>query len=531
MAHSFAVMPSVSISRSKFDRVSGHKLSFNLGQIIPLYIDEVLPGDTRKLEVSSLIRMSTPIAPIMDDIEMDVFAFFVPNRLAFDKWKEVMGENNTGAGIPGSSSYVPMVTITNGVIPVGSVGDHMGLPNSAAGTSYDVSVLPLRGMKLIYNRWFRNQNVTAPVTVDIGSSTTYDDYTINPLIAAKKADYFTRSLPYAQKGNPVTIPLGTAAPVFTGVPRSSDTGTYALHFSKLDGTAVPAKILGLSNTGYTYTDGTTDISGGGAAVIPNNLYADLGQATAATINQLRLAFQTQKLLEKDSLYGTRYWEILVAHFGVVSPDASLQDPEYLGGQKFMINVDQVLQTTGYDDSASSELAQVGANSVTGWKGSLFTKSFTEHGFLHVYGVARQKHRTYGQGLNRMWSKTGRFDFYWPVFANLGAQDVKKKELYVDGGNTNFGYQEAWAEYRYKPNLVTGILNPSRSGSLDYWTLAEAFAAAPSLGDTFIKEDRANLSRALTTGSSGPDFIGDFYFKDVAVRPMPTYSIPGLIDHH
>ena len=529
MAFSFSTMPSVAISRSKFDRVSRHPLSFNLGQIVPLYVDEVLPGDTRKLELSTLVRMSTPIAPIMDDIEMDLFAFFVPNRLCFDHWKEVMGENNTGAGIYTGNSYVvPKVTITGGTMPVGSVGDHMGLPNVSS--NYAASVLPLRAYKLIYNRWFRNQNVTAPVAVDISSATTYDDYTINPYIAAKKADYFTKSLPYAQKGNPVSIPLGTTAPVITGAEHGTDGGLFfkPLIWHNTSG----SKVLGSADLGID----TGNTAYGSAAftgqeqIVPGNLVADLTNATAATINQLRIAFQTQKLLEKDALYGTRYWELLYAHFGVQSPDASLQDPEYLGGSKFMINIDQVLQTTGYDDSASSELAQVGANSVTGWKGNLFTKSFVEHGWLMVLGVARQKHRTYGQGLNRMFARSGRYDFYFPVFANLGAQDVKNDEIFA-GTAGNFGYQEAWAEYRYKPSIVSGILNPARSGSLDYWTLAEAFAACPTLGDNFIKEDRANLSRALTTGASGPDFIADFYFKDVSVRPMPTYSIPGLIDHH
>ena len=533
MAFSFSTMPSVSISRSKFDRVSGHKLSFNLGEIVPLYVDEVLPGDTRKIDVSTLIRMSTPIAPIMDDIEMDLMAFMVPNRLTFAQWREVMGENTTGAGAAAAVT-IPKVTVTNGAVTVGTIGDHMGLPNVSA--SYDVSVLPLRGYKLIYNRWFRNQNVTAPVTVDISSSTTYDDYNVACYTAAKKPDYFTRALPYAQKGNPVTIPLGTSAPVRT----SSVEHVYGsmlgnpLKFRNSDGTASGSDLnlvmQSISTGEYNARTGQAAGTLGSKFVEPTNLIADLSLATAATINTLRIAFQTQKLLEKDALYGTRYWEILYAHFGVQSPDATLQDPEYLGGQKFMINVDQVLQTTGYDDSSSSELGQPGANSVTGWKGSLFTKSFVEHGFLFILGVARQKHRTYGQGLNRMFSRFGRYDFYWPVFANLGAQEVKNQEIFA-GTAGNFGYQEAWAEYRYKPNLVSGILNPARANSLDYWTLAEAFASCPTLGDTFIKEDRANLSRALVTGASGPDFIADVYFKDVAVRPMPTYSIPGLIDHH
>ena len=239
----------------------------------------------------------------------------------------------------------------------------------------------------------------------------------------------------------------------------------------------------------------------------------------------------QKLLEKDALYGTRYWEILAAHFGVQAADASLQDPEYLGGFRQNVNIDQVLSTADYSNTTSQKVGAVGANSVTGHKGSVFTKSFKEHGFIFIIAVARHD-QTYSQGINRMWTRQGRFDYYWPVFANLGAQEVKMKEIYVRGSsqdNQNFGYQEAWAEYRYKSSIASGLLKPQATGALDYWTLTNNFAAAPTLGKTFIEQGRDNLQRALVTGSSGPDFIADFYFQDIAVRPMPMYSITGLID--
>lgn len=549
----FAITPSVSISRSKFERPFHHKTSFNLGEIVPLMVDEVLPGDTRSIDLASLVRMSNPVAPIMDDIELEIFCFFVPNRIVWSNWKNFMGEA-ASAGYDSVTPVAPYVTLTAGSNEpdAQTIGDFMGLPPLTAGHTLKVSALPLRGYVAIYNRWFRDQNVEAPRVLSLadGSDTTtathYDD---QPLIAYKKSDYFTRALPYAQKGQPVTLSLGTMAVVKTSSDNLMSSNTIPAKWDPNMMTIdVPAKmVLGFtvseSPSSGSVKSGPVDITASSSSqersVIggPTNLYADLTTATAATINQIREAFQLQKLLEKDALYGTRYWEILYGHFGVRSPDATLQDPEYLGGHRIMINVDQVLQTTGSDVSTPSQnsLGTPGANSVTGSKASLFTKSFVEHGFLHIYGVARQVKHTYGQGLNRMWSRFDRYDYYWPEFANLGAQEIKKKELFADTSSTVqeqvFGYQEAWAEYRYHPGRVSGILNPARTGSLDYWTLADKYNSMPSLGTAFLKETRSNLTRSLVTGSNGPDFIADFYFLDTAVRAMPLYSIPGLVDHH
>lgn len=549
-------MPSVSISRSRFKRTSQHKTSFNLGQLIPIYVDEVLPGDTRSFDLASLVRMSTPIAPIMDNIVLDYYAFFVPNRLVWEHWRDFLGENNASAGIPAVTYTVPTLrSQMAGVVGAGTLLDYFGLSGSTPGSTTlfgmisnnKLSALPLRAYYKIYNHWFRNENVIAPVpinTADVagavisygqywGDSSKYDEGLV-PLKASKLADYFTKSLPYAQKGAPISIPLGTTAPI-----KASGTLTSlgsSLYFSNGSAPLSGPTALGLaSGSGAVSALSSTDSGNYSRAITHTNLVADLSSATAATINQLRYAFQLQKLLEKDSLYGTKYWSILAAHFGVTAPDASIQEPEYLGGKRVHINVDQVLQTTGFDATPSSNsLGTPGANSVTGFKGSLFTKSFVEHGTLMIIAVARQEGRTYGQGINRMFMRNGRYDFYWPVFANLGAQDVKLSEIFATGSSSDknvFGYQEAWAEYRFRPNLVTGLLNPRRSGSLKYWTLAERFSVNPTLGQTFIEEDRTNLIDALVTGSAGPDFIGDFYFEDIAVRPMPTYSIPGLIDHH
>lgn len=531
--YSFSAMPSVSISRSRFARKSQHKTTFNLGDIIPVYVDEVLPGDTRSIDMASVVRMSTPVAPIMDNIFVDFYAFFVPARLTWKHWKEFMGENNSGAGIPVGNYSIPTIgnsTSTN-VIKPGSYGDYFGLPVNVASLSHKISALPFRGLALIYNRWFRNQNVIAPLAVQLGDTNEVlvgagNNFAVNDaaiLKAAKVADYFTKALPYAQKAAPVSIPLGTSANVVAlRVSGTANVGDNILWGGNSLSASDPSR-----RATIIFNDGSDDT---GSA----HLMADLSSATAATINQLRYAFQLQKLLEKDALYGTRYWEVLAAHFGVTSPDASLQDPEYLGGQRMRVNIDQVLATAaGTDGSNASVLGQPGANSVSGFKGSIFTKSFTEHGYIYIVAVARHD-QTYGQGINRMWSRSSRYDFYFPVFANLGAQEIKKQEIFAQGTSVdadNWGYQEAWAEYRYKPSIVTGLLRKNVTGNIGFWTLSNNFGSIPTLGQTFIEQDRGAIKDSLLTGNGGPDFIADFYFQDIAVRPMPMYSIPGLIDHH
>lgn len=542
--YSFSVMPSVSISRSRFARKSQHKTSFNLGQIVPIYVDEVLPGDTRSIDMASLVRMSTPIAPIMDNIYIDYFAFYVPNRLTWVHWKEFAGENNTGAGIPLVSYTIPKCAPAayTGNAQVGSYADFMGIPTGVGSIFDKISALPMRGLALIYNRWFRDQNLIAPLAVNTGDtsgvivgdgSSGIFRNSSSILKAAKLHDYFTSSLPYAQKGSAVSLPLGTSAPIVvksTSMGSSGEDMILGVKGGNVSG-------VNLTNAGLLGNSGDYASNDAWDA----NIYADLTTATAATINDLRYAFQLQKLLEKDALYGTRYWELLASHFGVEAADASLQDPEYLGGFRQNVNIDQVLSTADYTNTISTKVGQPGANSVTGNKSSMFTKSFKEHGYIYILAVARHD-QTYGQGVNRMWTRSGRFDFYWPVFANLGAQEVKNIEIYAQGstvvdGNGKviddkiFSYQEAWAEYRFKPSVCTNLMNPHVTGSLNYWTLANDFGSLPTLGQTFIEQGRDNIQRALVTGSSGPDFIADFYFIDIAVRPMPMYSIPGLIDHH
>lgn len=540
--YTFSTMPSVSISRSKFVRSSQHKTSINLGDIVPIYWDDVLPGDTWSFDMASLIRMSTPVVPIMDNIVMDFYAFYVPKRLVFDKFKAFFGENFESAGIPSSEYTIPqLIDDESGGTDIisGSLLDYLGLPVktgltlASLLTNNKISALPLRSYYCIYNRWFRNQNVIAPVPVNItedeGALLDYEGYAVSdmycdgalmPLKASKLPDYFTKALPYAQKGAAVTIPLGTNAPIIA-----------------VDSTGAAVKGVSFSG-GVSQHTGTTAVGGSlSTGTYPTNFYrfkADLSEATAATINQLRYAFQLQKLLEKDALYGSRFWELLAAHFGVTAPDASLQDPEYLGGKRIHINIDQVLATAGDGTSASTFLGQPGANSVSGLGSSnLFAKSFVEPGIIMVMAVARHE-QTYDQGIDRLLMHFSRYDDYFPVFANLGAQEIKKGELYAQGSSADgqvFGYQEAWAEYRYKRSIVTGKLRPTLSNGYGPWTLATRFGSMPTLGQTFIEQDRDSIKDSLLSGNNGPDFICDFAFHPVVVRPMPTYSIPGLIDHH
>lgn len=539
---SFNIMPSVNISRSRFRRTNQHKTSFNLGQIIPIYLDEVLPGDTRSIDLAALVRMSTPIAPIMDNIYLDLFAFFVPNRLVWDHWKAFIGENETGAGIPSVNYTIPHIQLAGtSSIGTGSYGDYFGLPIKVSGIGSSISALPFRGLAKIYNRWFRNQNLIAPLAVNTSDTDGVLIGEINianmansstfVLKASKLPDYFTKALPFAQKGAAVQIPIGTTAPIISSGSPLTLSGLNASN---------SLSIFGSGTQTQSGARSTMEINNPGQGVSPSGplkytggLVADLSQATAATINQLRYAFQLQKFLEKDALYGSRYWEILAAHFGILAPDATLQDPEYLGGQRMRINIDQVLSTAGYTDDSGTDLGKPGANSVSAFKGSIFTKSFVEHGYIFILAVARHE-QTYSQGINRMWSRNNRYDFYWPVFANLGAQDLKLKEIYAQGTTADdniFGYQEAWAEYRFKPSFASGLLRPQADNSLNYWTLTNNFGSAPTLSKSFVEQGRDNLVRALSTADTGPDFIADFYFEDVAVRPMPMFSIPGLIDHH
>lgn len=540
--YNFAQNPQVGVSRSRFQRNSDNKTTFNTGDLIPIYLDEVLPGDTHQVDVACVMRMATPIFPVMDNAFCDFYFFYVPNRLLWQHWKEFMGENKETAWTPKTEYSVPQVTAPKGGWAEGTLADYLGLPTKVEGIS--VSALPGRAYGLIYNEWFRNQNVTQPTLVEVTDATTTgknDGSTTNdsaitlakPLKAAKVFDYYTGALPEPQKGEPITLPLSGNAPI---LPYEDDLKTvsqddvYARQYT-MSGNTYNAK-FGLQ---YTQNVGTYRVQGTNTPAINGKeidhyLMADLSSVNATTINQLRQAFQIQKLLEKDARGGTRYREVLREHFGVISPDSRMQIPEYLGGYRLPINVSQVIQTSSTDNT--SPLGNTAALSVTTMNKPMFTKSFTEHGFIMGLAVVRTD-QTYQQGIERMWSRTGRYDYYWPVLANIGEQAILNKEIYAQGNAKDdeaFGYQEAWADYRYKPSKVTGLFRSNAQQSLDAWHYAQDYDTLPTLSTTWMEQGEAEMKRTLAVQSQ-PDFIADFYFINKTTRCMPVYSIPGLIDHH
>lgn len=548
----FAMNPTnIDISRSTFDRSSSVKLSFNVGELIPFYIDEVLPGDTFKLRTSKVCRMQTLLTPMMDNLYLDTYYFFVPNRLVWEHWKEFNGENTQSAWIPSVEYEIPQVTAPIGGWRIGTIADYFGVPTGVSGLS--ISALPFRAYALICNEWFRDENLVDPLNFSTGDAIVSGSNGSNvisdvacggtPFIAAKYHDYFTSCLPSPQKGPDVQIPVAEAAnlPVVTTGDLHDTPGNFAFNFNPIIG--VPGgtnssylvkqnDVSNKSAVGAIYNEsGPVSIANG---IVPNNLWAvQSGVASAATINQLRLAFQIQKMYEKDARGGTRYIEILKSHFGVTSPDARLQRPEYLGGNRIPININQVIQQSA-TASDGTPLGDTGAMSLTTDTHDEFSKSFVEHGFIIGLMVARYDH-TYQQGLERFWSRKGRFDYYWPVFANIGEQAVLNKEIYAQGTKEDdevFGYQEAWADYRYKPNRVAGEMRSSASQSLDVWHLADDYSTLPTLSAGWIQEDAGVVDRVLAVSSSVSDqMFADIYVQNRCTRAMPMYSIPGLIDHH
>lgn len=525
----FSAVPKAEIERSRFDRSHGLKTTFDAGFLIPVYWDEVLPGDTFEMSSTAFARLATPLKPIMDNLYLDTHFFFVPYRLVWDNFERFMGQRDE-PDQDNSALTVPWVLIDGSTVLPNEIVAYFGVPKTASTSLMAISALPFRAYGLIWNEWYRDQNLQDPLPVSTGDTAT-NVPNVLPQRRGKRHDYFTSCLPWPQKGDPVYIPLGTTAPVIPDPAAASD----PLKRPAMKGWDQTTEDLGLQTIIHETVPmvglaGPPSASGKSAIWTHTGMLADLAAATAITINDLRTAFQIQRLLERDARGGTRYIELILSHFGVHSDDARLQRPEYLGGGTSMVSINPVAQTVPVADiSPQANLAATGT--VVGKAG--FTKSFTEHGII-IGLVSTRSDLTYQQGMERMWFRKTRYDFYWPALSHLGEQAVLNREIFFKGNSGPgmdvdvFGYQERYAEYRYKPSRITGLFNSTMDNSLDVWHCAQDFADTPVLNGPFIHEDPP-IDRVIAVPGE-PHFLLDMWFSLQCTRPMPVYSVPGLIDH-
>lgn len=539
--------------RSRFDRSSSIKTSFNVGDLVPFYLDEVIPGDTFDVETSFVTRLQTLITPPMDDLFLDMYYFFVPSRLCWTHWKEFMGES-TSSWTSDVEYQVPQLTFSKSdkTVLQKSLLDYFGVPINPDGV-LSISRLPINAYNLIWNEWFRDENLQDEVLVDIDDGNVEFDKNNsakggNLLKVNKLHDYFTSALPQPQKGDDVTIssifgdiPVVTRDKVsmtgkhpavslvnVNGFPISD--GKYRSMYAASNVPRLPSRPESYTTLNFGTTETTLDSNiAGDSGIYFNNLYADPSGSDPLTVNSLRLAFATQQMLETDARSGSRYVELLRGHFGVISPDGRLQRPELLSANRTRINVHQIVQQS---ESGETPLGTTAAMSLTSNTDNSFVKSFTEHGFVIGVMCARYNH-TYQQGLQRMWSRKNRLDYYFPILANIGEQPIYSREIYYEndgfGSLDNvFGYQEAWADYRYKTSIVTGEMRSGITNSLQSWHFADYYTQKPTLSSAWIQEDKTNVDRTLAVTSKLADQIfGDFYVKNLTTRVMPVHSIPGL----